>query len=156
MNYSLAFSRDASLGRLCLIKIKKRPAKCKQLAKCRWMMGSQKRLWQKCLKGKNWRTWTKLYQSLRNSYYERQGLHCESDILRVKQILTEKDRKYSIVPDRKFKSWSWFLREDPHDSGNNAKVSGRTNENWVKFLHVYYYQVITRFYLLQIGTNQDS
>ena len=48
------------------------------------------------------------------------------------------------------------MREDRHDSGNNAKVSGGTNENSVKFLHVCYYQVITRFYLEQVGINQDS
>ena len=63
-----------------------------------------------------------------------EGLNYESDSLLLKRILTEKDRKYSIIP-----AWSWLLRKDPHDSWNSTKVNGRTNENWVKFLHIYYY-----------------
>ena len=42
-----------------------------------------------------------------------EGLNYESDRLLVKRILTEKDRKYSIIPDRKFKSLKLTLAEGP-------------------------------------------
>ena len=44
---------------------------------------------------------------------KRQGLNYESDSLLLKQILTEKDRKYSSIPDRKFKSLKLTLAEGP-------------------------------------------
>ena len=42
-----------------------------------------------------------------------EGLNYESDGLLVKRILTEKDRKYSIIPDRNFKSLKLTLVEGP-------------------------------------------
>ena len=42
-----------------------------------------------------------------------EGLNYESDRLLVKRILTEKDRKYSIIPDRNFKSLKLTLAEEP-------------------------------------------
>ena len=42
-----------------------------------------------------------------------EGLNYESDRLLVKRILTEKDRKYSIIPDRNFKSLKLTLAEGP-------------------------------------------
>ena len=41
------------------------------------------------------------------------GLKYESDSLLVKRILTEKDRKYSSIPDRKFKSFKLTLAGGP-------------------------------------------
>ena len=42
-----------------------------------------------------------------------EGLNYESDSLLVKRILTVKDHKYSIIPDRKFKSLKLTLAEGP-------------------------------------------
>ena len=42
-----------------------------------------------------------------------EGLNYESDSLLVKRILTVKDHKYSIIPNRKFKSLKLTLAEGP-------------------------------------------
>ena len=51
-----------------------------------------------------------------------EGLNYESDSLLVKRILTEKDRKYSVIPDRKFKSLKLTLAGGPPRLWKQYKV----------------------------------
>ena len=55
----------------------------------------------------------KVISGFKQRLVQRQGLNYESDSLLLKRILTEKDRKYSSIPDRKFKSLKLTLAEGP-------------------------------------------
>ena len=68
----------------------------------------------------------------------------------ISPIVTEKEGEHSIISKRNLKARRKFVRQNASDSGNNTNASGctsdpltRLGENRVKFLHVYYWHVIT-------------